>query len=112
MEPGRLHRRHTVVLADIAAIRALAAAHSGHAADLEAVAATLRSAMGPSCAAAFGPIGARFLAALAEAVARESAAVAQLGARMTVADHTAAAAAVAYDGADGRAGRSITTAGA
>ncbi len=112
MEPGRLHRRHTVVLADIAAIRALAAAHSSHAADLDAVAATLRSAVGPSCAEAFGPIGARFVAALAEAVARESAAVARLGERMTVADHTAAAAALAYDAADGRAGRSITTVGA
>ncbi|WP_029116628.1 type VII secretion target [Mycobacterium sp. URHB0044] len=99
------------MLADIAAIRALAAAHSGHAADLDAVAATLRSAVGPSCAAAFGPIGARFVAALAEAVARDAAAAARLGERMTVADHTAAAAAVAYDNADGRAGRSITTVG-
>jgi hypothetical protein len=99
------------VLADIDAIRALAAAHSRQAADLDAVAATLRSAVGPECAAAFGPVGARFLAALTEALDRESAAVAQLSERMTVADHTAAAAAVAYGSTEARVGQSITTVG-
>jgi exonuclease VII small subunit len=85
VEPGRVDLRHNVVLADITVIRALGAAHSRQAADLAAVAATLRSATPPSCAEAFGPVGARFVAALAEAVARESHAVAQLGERVAVA---------------------------
>jgi excreted virulence factor EspC (type VII ESX diderm) len=111
MEPGRLDPRHNVVLADTTAIRALAAAHSRHAADLDAVAATLRSVVAPACATTFGPVGARFLAALAEAVARESATVAQLSDRLTVADHTAAATAAAYGSAERRVGHSITAVG-
>ena len=112
MEPGRFDLRHNVVLADITVIRALGAAHSRQAADLAAVAATLRSAMPPSCAEVFGPVGARFVAALAEAVARESRAVAQLGERVAVAGHTADATAAAYGGSEHRSGQAITSAGA
>lgn len=112
MEPERFDRRHNVVLADTAVIRALGAAQSRQAADLEAAAATLRAAAGPTCAEAFGPVGTRFLAALTEAIDRECAVLAQLGARLTAAGSTADATATAYADADGRAGRSITVAGA
>jgi Excreted virulence factor EspC, type VII ESX diderm len=112
MEPGRFDPRHNVVLADITVIRALGAAHSRQAADLAAVAATLRSATPPSCAEAFGPVGARFVAALAEAVALESHAVARLGERIAAAGHTAGTTAAAYGGSEDRAGRAITSAGA
>ena len=112
MEPGRFDLRHNVVLADTTVIRALGAAHSRQAADLDAVAASLRSAMGPSCAEAFGPVGARFVAALAEAIARESHAVAQLSERIAVAGRTAEATAAAFGGSERRAGQAITAAGA
>jgi hypothetical protein len=110
VEPGRFDLRHNVVLADITVIRALGAAHSHQAADLAAVAATLRSAAPSSCAEVFGPVGARFVAALAEAVARESRAVAQLAERIAVAGHTADATAAAYGGSEHRAGQAITSA--
>ncbi len=48
---------------------ALGSASSAHAADLAAIAATLSSLPDPATAAAFGPVGARFLAALADAAA-------------------------------------------
>jgi hypothetical protein len=52
------------------------------------------------------------VAALAEAVARESRAVAQLAERIAVAGHTADATAAAYGGSEHRAGQAITSAGA
>ncbi len=63
--------------ADLAAIRALGDALNAHAADLDAVAATLRSIPAP----ALGPIGERFAAAFAQAVSAHSDAVAALGIR-------------------------------
>jgi hypothetical protein len=101
----------TLVLADTAVIRALGAAHARQAADLHAVAATLRSVPGPGCSAAFGPVGARFLAALTEAIARESGVAAQLGERVATAGHAAEATAAAYGSTDRRVGQSITTVG-
>ena len=101
----------TLVLADTAVIRALGAAHSRQAADLDAVAATLRSVPGPGCAAAFGPVGVRFLAALTEAIARESGVAAQLSERVATAGGTAEASAAAYGGTERRVGQSITAVG-
>jgi hypothetical protein len=111
MEPERAYPRHNVVLADTAVIRALGAAHARQAADLDAVTATLRSVPGSGCAAAFGPVGARFLAALAEAIARESGIAAQLSARVASAGHAAEATADAYDSSERRVGQSITAVG-
>jgi hypothetical protein len=111
VEPSGGYPRHNVVLADTAVIRALGAAHSRQAADLDAVAATLRSVPGPGCAAAFGPIGARFLAALAEAIARESGVAAQLSARVATTGHAAEATAAAYGDTERRVGQSITAVG-
>lgn len=63
--------------ADLAAIRALGTALAAHAADLNTVAAALRSM--PSPADALGPVAERFVIAFTEAVTEHSAAVAALG---------------------------------
>jgi hypothetical protein len=92
------------MLADTDAISSLGSASSAHAADLAAIAATLSSLPDPETATAFGAVGARFLAALADAVATEARAVAELSDRFSAADTTARAAAIGYDDADLRAG--------
>ena len=91
------------MLADSDAIRALGSACSAQAADLAAIAATLSSLPGPATADLFGPVGADFLAALAEAVADQSRAVAALGDSVAAAAATAGASAAGYDDADSRA---------
>ena len=59
---------------------------------------------GAATAALFGPVGAGFLAALAEAAACESRAVAALSDSLAAAGITAGASAAAYADADRRAG--------
>ena len=66
-EPLGALRRPTAMLVDTDAIRALGAACSDQAADLSAAAAALTSLPGPDATAAFGPVGAGFLAALDDA---------------------------------------------
>jgi hypothetical protein len=95
------------MLADTSAIHAFGAAHARHAADLATVTARLTSASGGLCADALGPVGARFLAALAEAVAREARLVAGLGERVAAAGATAHSTADAYGAAEHRAGQSL-----
>jgi prophage DNA circulation protein len=95
------------MLADTDAIRALGSASSAHAADLAAVASTLSSLPGPALATAFGPVGARFLAALADATAREARAVTALSDSVAAACPTAYATATAYGDADHRVGDSL-----
>jgi hypothetical protein len=92
------------MLADTDAIRSLGSASSAHAADLAAIAATLSSLPDPETATAFGAVGASFLGALADAVAAEARAVAELSDRFSAADTTAHATAIGYDDADLRAG--------
>ncbi len=92
------------MLADTDAIAALGSACSAQAADLSAIASALSSLPGPAMADLFGPVGAGYLAALAEAVADQSRAVAALGKSVAAAATTAAASAAGYDDADGRAG--------
>ena len=103
MEPVGADGRHNRMLADTDAIRALGSASATQAADLAAIAATLSSLPGPATAALFGPVGARFLAALTEAVADQSRAVAALSDTVAAAATTAGASAAGYDDADGRA---------
>jgi len=100
------------MLADTSAIHAFGAAHTRHATDLATVTARLTSASGALCADALGPVGARFLAALAEAVAREARLVAGLGERFAAAGTTAHSTADAYGAAEHRTGRSLTGLGA
>ena len=64
----------------------------------------MSSLPGPGTADLFGPVGADFLAALAEAVADQSRAVAALSESVAAAATTAGASAAGYDDADGRAG--------
>jgi hypothetical protein len=92
------------MLADTDAIRALGSASSARAADLAAVASTLSSLPDPATASMFGAVGARFLAALAEAVAMETRAVAALRDSVSAACTTAHATASGYDDADQRVG--------
>lgn len=94
------------MLADTDAIRALGSANSTHAADLAEVAATLSSLPVPATSP-LGPIGARFMSALAEAAAEGSRAVTALGSRLSASGPTAYAAAAAYDEADYGAGSRV-----
>jgi Excreted virulence factor EspC, type VII ESX diderm len=95
------------MLADTDAIRTLGKATSAQAAELASIAATLSSLPEGAAAEMLGPIGAGFLAALAEAAAEGSRAVAALSDRLSGAGTTAHAAAVAYETADHDAGALI-----
>jgi hypothetical protein len=88
------------MFADTDAIRALGSANSTHAADLASIAAGLSSLPAASAVSTLGPVGARFLSALAEAIADGSRAVAALSDRLAASNTTAYAAAAAYDDAD------------
>jgi hypothetical protein len=92
------------MFADTDAIRALGAANSAHAADLAAVATALSSM--PD-AVELGPVGARFMAALAEATTEASRAVTALADRLAAGCRTAHASADAYENADGRTGARV-----
>jgi len=85
---------------DTYAIRALSTDFSTHADDLSTTAAELTSLPGAGAAAAFGPVGAGFLAALADAVTAEARAIAALSEQLASGHSVAAVAAEAYDDAD------------
>lgn len=93
------------MFADPDAIRALGSASSAQAADLAAAAARLSTLP----AAALGPVGARFVSALADAATQESRAVTALSARLAQASVTADASAEAYDNVDERAATLVST---
>jgi hypothetical protein len=93
------------MFADTDAIRALGSANSAHAADLSAVAAALSSL--PVASMALGPVGARFVSALAEATAEGSRAVTALADRLSASHATAYAAAALYEKADDGAGSRV-----
>jgi hypothetical protein len=95
------------MFADTDAIRAFGAANSAQAADLAAVAASLSSVPGPAAGSMLGPVGTRFLAALADATTETSHAVAALGDRVSAGCDTAHASAGAYEEADAHGGRLI-----
>ena len=96
------------MFADTDAIRAFGAANSAQAADLAAVAADLSSMPGAAADSMLGPVGTRFLAALADAVAQESRAVAALSDRLEAGYRTAHASATAYENADHRLGAAVS----
>jgi hypothetical protein len=96
------------MFADTDAIRAFGAVNSAQAADLAAVAATLSSMPGPAAGSMLGPVGTRFLAALADAVAQGSRSVATLSDRMEAGHVTAYASAGAYDNADHQLGAAVS----
>jgi hypothetical protein len=96
------------MFADTDAIRAFGAANSAQAADLAAVAATLSSMPGPAVGSMLGPVGTRFLAALADAVVQGSRAAATLSDRMEAGHRTAYASAGAYENADHQLGTAVS----
>ena len=96
------------MFADTEAIRTFGAASSAQAADLAAVAAALSSMPGTAAAAMLGPVGTRFLAALADATTEASRAVAALGERLAAGCSTAQASAVAYENVDHRFGAAVS----
>ena len=95
------------MFADTDAIRTFGAANSAQAADLSALVAALTSLPAAS-ASAMGPVGARFLAALADAATDASRAVAALSDRLEAGHVTARASAAAYENADHQLGGAIS----
>ncbi|MDV3130086.1 hypothetical protein M1247_34645 [Mycobacterium sp. 21AC1] len=89
------------LLADTAAIRTLGRDYTAHAAELAAVAVTLRSV--PLPATALGPVGAVFVAALTDAVAEQSDAVGALEVDARAGGSAAGFTAAGYDAAVYRA---------
>ena len=87
---------------DTNAICALGTDCSAHADDLSTAAAALKSLPGAGAAAAFGPVGARFLAALADAVAIEMRAILALGDDLASAQSVTSGVAQTYSDADRR----------
>jgi hypothetical protein len=108
MEPVGARVRPNRMFADTDAIRAFGAANSAHAADLSALVATLGSFPAASASSMLGPVGARFLAALADAATDASRAVAALSDRLEAGHLTARASAAAYENADHQLGRAVS----
>lgn len=90
-----------ILRADLAAIRALGDALATHAADLDTVAAALRSM--PSPAETLGPVAQRFVTAFTDAVARHCDAVSALSARTGAGVVSAERTAAGYESAGRRA---------
>ncbi len=96
------------MFADTDAIRSFGAANSAHASDLAAVASALSSMPDAAVVTGLGPVGARFLAALADATTDASHAVTALADRLSAGCRTAHTAAAAYEDADERTGARVT----
>lgn len=90
---------------DTDAVRGYGRTSSSHAATLHDAASRLTDAAGG--AAAFGPVGTRFLAALGRAAGDDAAAVTTLGGTLAAARDAALWSAHTYDGADARAASGI-----
>jgi hypothetical protein len=97
------------VHADTSALRLLAAAQSRHAADLADTASRLAAAAPAS--GAYGPVGARFLAALSDSLARDARAVADLGERLASAGESTTAAASSFVDTERRVGNAVGSVG-
>jgi hypothetical protein len=108
MEPSVPAGRHNRMLADTSAIHAFGAAHARHASDLEEITTRLAATGAQIGTDALGPVGARFVAALTEALAAEAHTLARIATRMAVAAGTARTSADAYDDTDTDAGRAIS----
>lgn len=90
---------------DTDTVRGYGRTSSAHAATLDDAASRLTTAAGG--AAAFGPVGARFLAALGQAAGDDAANVTALGGTLAAVREAALRSARAYDGADARAATRI-----
>jgi hypothetical protein len=90
------------MLVDTNAVHALGTHCSNQADDLFAATAAMKALPGPDAAAAFGPVGARFLATLTDAIATEVRAIAALADDLASAHTRTGLAADAYVDADRR----------
>ena len=90
------------MLVDTNAIRALGSDCSARADDLSTAAAALKSVPGPDAAAAFGPVGAKFLATLADVAATEARAITALSEDLASAHSVSGGVADSYADADRR----------
>jgi type II secretory pathway component PulK len=107
LEPVATRGRPNRMFADTDAIRAFGAVNSAQAVDLSALVTALTSLPAAS-APSMGPVGTRFLAALADAATDASRAVAALSDRLEAGHRTAGASAAAYDNADHHLGGAIS----
>lgn len=90
-----------ILHADMAAVRSLGGAFDAHAAELDAVAAALRSV--PSSESALGPIGERFMVVFHASVGAHIDAVTAVSVRVGAGAVNAGATASSYDAAGQRA---------
>jgi hypothetical protein len=93
------------MLVDTNAIRALGADCSTQADHLSAAASALTSLPGPDAAAAFGPVGTRFLTTLADAAVAEARAITALSDNLASAHSISGLLADAYAETDRRGSR-------
>ena len=96
MEPKRVGGRHNRMHADTATIHAFGVAQARHAAELDAINARFAAVGVQLSPDALGPVGARFVAALSEAVSQQAGLVERLRERAAAAGDTAHHAAEAY----------------
>ncbi|ORB21206.1 hypothetical protein BST36_17070 [Mycolicibacterium moriokaense] len=92
---------------DTVAIRALGSTNSSHADELAHIASTLSALPVAAEGSSLGPVGARFLSALAHAAADGSRTVLALSAQLSRSNATAYAVASAYESVDSGAGARI-----
>ena len=111
MEPKRAGGRHNRMLADTATIHALGADHSGHAAQLDAIAALLATVHGQLGSDALGSVGARFVAALSDAVSHQADLLGRLSERAATAGGVAHRTAAAYLAVEHGGGQAIAELG-
>ncbi|RDH77814.1 hypothetical protein DVS77_15505 [Mycolicibacterium moriokaense] len=95
------------MLVDTDAVRTLGSNCRAQADDLSTAAAALTSLPGPAAAAAFGPVGAGFLAALSDTVLAQARAIAALSDDLASAHSVSATVADAYADADRRGSRAL-----
>jgi hypothetical protein len=94
------------VIADTSDLHALGAAQLRHADQLSSIAADLTAAI--VAADAFGPVGARFLTALNQALTHEASLAAQLAERLAAGKSITIAAANSYQVTEGHVGQAIS----
>jgi hypothetical protein len=110
MEPNRVHVRHNNMStesvsdfrADPVAVSALGQVYRDNAAILSAQVAEVVTAAAALHPDALGSVGSVFAKALADAAGRHADRVAEAGARLGTAEHTAATSAASFVDADGR----------
>ena len=106
VEPSARWLRHTSMHVNTEALRSYGASAGTRATDIAAVAAAL-SESAPMLAGSFGPVGTGFAAAVAEATSALAGSLTTIADDVTSAGSASAAAALAFDDADGVARRRL-----